>query len=137
MEEQSAGYREIEHTADWELEAWAPDLLSLLEQAARGMASLSGLRLGSGPRCKRTIEIEARDPESLVVGFLSEILYFGEDEGLGFDSFDLELNGMHLSGRLEGTPVQSIEKEIKAVTYHKLVVRFEEKGVRVRIVFDV
>ena len=26
-----AGYREVEHTADWELEVWATDLAGLLE----------------------------------------------------------------------------------------------------------
>jgi SHS2 domain-containing protein len=41
---QVAGYREREHTADWELEVWAPDLPRLLEQAARGMYRLAGLR---------------------------------------------------------------------------------------------
>jgi SHS2 domain-containing protein len=137
MNEEAAGYRELEHTADWELEAWAPDLPSLLEQAALGMASLSGLRLEPGSRQERRIEIEAADPESLVVSFLSEILYFAEDEGLGFDSFELALNGMHLTGILKGAPVHSIEKEIKAVTWHRLEVRFDEKGVKVRVVFDV
>ena len=43
-----AGYRELEHTADWELEAWADDLPGLLEQAARGMYALSGVRLDGG-----------------------------------------------------------------------------------------
>jgi SHS2 domain-containing protein len=137
MTERPAGYREIEHTADWELEAWGPDLPALLEQAALGMASLAGLHLVSGPRQERRFEIDAGDPESLVVSFLSEILYYGEEQGIGFDSFDLDLNGMQLSARLEGAPIQSIDKDIKAVTWHKLEVRFEEKGVKVRVVFDV
>jgi len=28
---EAAGYRIIEHTADWQIEAWAPDLTGLLE----------------------------------------------------------------------------------------------------------
>ena len=40
--ETTAGYRELEHTADWALEFWAPNFTELLEQAARGMYSLAG-----------------------------------------------------------------------------------------------
>ncbi|MFC2053874.1 archease, partial [Chloroflexota bacterium] len=36
MKREIAGFREIEHTADWELEVWAPDILELLKQAAIG-----------------------------------------------------------------------------------------------------
>ena len=36
------GFREHAHTADWELEVWAPDLPALLEQAAHGMYAISG-----------------------------------------------------------------------------------------------
>ena len=41
------GFREHAHTADWELEVWAPDLPTLLEQAARGMYAISGVQLAA------------------------------------------------------------------------------------------
>ncbi len=62
-----SGYKEIEHTADWELEVWAPDLLGLLEQAARGMYALSGTCLAPGTRLRRSLSLPANDPESLLV----------------------------------------------------------------------
>ena len=61
------GYREVEHTADWELEVWATDLPGLLEQAARGMAQLSGMRLQVEPRVARSLSLSANDPETLLV----------------------------------------------------------------------
>lgn len=134
---QSAGFREIEHTADWELEVWAPDLPSLLEQAARGMYSLSEARLQEGPRQKRTLELEANDPESLLVSFLSELLYLSEHEGLGFDSYRLSLEAENLLAELGGAPLTSIDKEIKAVTYHNLNIQKGPRGLETRIVFDV
>ncbi len=137
MEKHKAGFRELEHTADWELEVWAPDLVTLLEQAARGMYTLSGIRLGPGPRQPRTLAVQAHDPESLLVSFLSELLFLGEQEGLGFDSFDLQLEGDRLQARLAGAPIVSTDKEIKAVTYHQLQVRETQEGLRVNIVFDV
>jgi SHS2 domain-containing protein len=133
----AAGYREIEHTADWELEVWAPDLAALLEQAARGMYALTGARLGAGPRVQRTLQLEASDPESLLVGFLSELLYLGESEGTSFDSFDLRLEGYRLEANVSGAPLVGMSKEIKAVTYHNLQVQSGEDGVQARIVFDV
>jgi SHS2 domain-containing protein len=137
MRASNAGFREIEHTADWELEVWAPDITSLLEQAARGMVSLVGVQLEDGPRQEISFEIEASDRESLLVGFLSEILYYGENEGLGFDGFKLDWDGRHLSAHLEGARIRLVEKEIKAVTWHNLQVREGKRGLETRLVFDV
>lgn len=133
----ASGFREIEHTADWELEVWAPDLRLLLEQAARGMAALAGVRLAEEPVQTRRIELEAADAESLLVGFLSELLYLSESENLGFDRFEIELQGLRLHARLQGAPIVRLDKEIKAVTYHRLQIQTTPQGLRVRIVFDV
>jgi SHS2 domain-containing protein len=137
MSAKSAGYREVEHTADWELEVWAEDLAGLLEQAARGMFYLSGMRLQPEPRLTRTISLEASDSETLLVKFLSDLLYFAEQEGIGFDEYQIRLDGYQLQAQLGGARLASIDKEIKAVTYHRLAVRQAEGKVRVSIVFDV
>ena len=137
MAEQPAGFSEREHTADWELEVWAPDLSMLLEQSARGMYSLSGTRLQPEPRLRRELEISAADPESLLVNFLAELLYLGEQAGLGFDSFDLRVTDDTLHALLEGASLAGQDKEIKAVTYHNLQIRNGPRGLEARIVFDV
>ena len=132
-----AGYREIEHTADWEIDVWAPEIASLFEQAARGMYALSGVRLDPTPRLERALSIQAADPESMLVAFLSELLYIAEQEQLGFDRYDLSIQGEKLNARLSGAPIQVMEKEIKAVTYHQLAVRPSPRGLEVSLVFDV
>lgn len=138
-----AGYLEREHTADWELEAWAEDLPGLLEQAARGMYALSGARLETGELEARSFSIQAWDPESLLVRFLNELLYQGQQNGLGFEHYTLALiapepgGQMELVATLEGRRLLSVDKEIKAVTYHNLAVRQEAGTLRVRVVFDV
>ncbi len=136
----NSGYREIAHTADWELEVWAPDLTTLLEQAARGMYALAGACLNPSPRLTRSLDITAPDAEILLVKFLSELLYLGEDENLGFDAFDLRLetgNTFVLRAAVAGAPLAALAKEIKAVTYHNLAIRETESRLEVRIVFDV
>jgi SHS2 domain-containing protein len=133
-----AGFREHAHTADWELEVWAQDLETLLEQAARGMYTLSGLRLEEGKRLVRNLELVALDAESLLVRFLTELLWIGQQENLGFDLIHLSLDSSwNLRAELVGAKILSLDKDIKAVTYHNLAVRKTMQGLAVNIVFDV
>jgi len=137
-----AGYCEHAHTADWELEAWAPDLPALLETAARGMYAISGTRLAAGPRQAQSLALNAPDAESLLVKFLGELLWLAQQDGLAFDTFDLDVqtgpDGMlALHAVLDGAPLAGCEKEIKAVTYHNLAIRSQAGRLEVNIVFDV
>ncbi|MBM3143523.1 MAG: archease [Chloroflexi bacterium] len=137
MDSREAGFRELEHTADWELYVWAPDLPALLEQAARGMYQLSHTRLADAPRLVREFELPFTDRESLLVDFLSELLFYGEEENLAFDEYQLDLDESSLRVRIVGAPIEDPAKEIKAVTYHRLAVRETGRGLEVQIVFDV
>ncbi len=175
-----SGYRENAHTADWELEAWAPNLAGLLEQAARGMYSLSGMKLRPGKRQVRRLTLGSADAESLLVRFLAELLWLEGVQGLGFDEFAIDLHehvtvdgqvggdeqalagdqadeneqsaageqvgaeegaSVHqrytLRAALHGSAIASLDKEIKAVTYHNLQVVKTATGLRVNVVFDV
>ncbi len=132
------GFRELAHTADWEMEVWAPDLPSLLEQAARGMYTLSGMQLESSEFQQRTLQLESADAESLLVRFLAELLWLEEDENLGFDQFTITVSsGYKLEAELKGSRIVKVDKEIKAVTYHNLLIQTTSQGLRTRIVFDV
>ncbi len=137
MSQEEAGYREREHTADWEIFVWAPDLEILFAQAATGMYQLMGARLRPAPRAVRSLDLEAMDHESLLVTFLDELLYIGEQEGLAFDQFDLEIDSLRLKGQAEGAELMAQDKEIKAVTYHNLKLRNTSDGFAINIVFDV
>lgn len=137
MNQPPAGFREVEHTADWELEVWAPDFASLLEQSARGMYKLAGVRLLPEPRLTEELRLHAEDRESMLVDFLSELLFLGEVNHEGFDQYDLQLDDKVLSARLGGARIAEQAKEIKAVTYHKLKIEKTDAGLQVNIVFDV
>ena len=132
------GFLEHAHTADWELEVWAPDLPILLEQAARGMYALSGVQLQAGSSQKRSIILHATDAESLLVRFLSELLWIEQDQRLGFDDFSITVDDdYNLQVELRGSTIANLDKEIKAVTYHNLEVQTTSQGLHVNIVFDV
>ncbi len=131
------GHEEVPHTADWALRVWAEDLPLLFAEAAHGMSSLSGVRLEPAPRLGRTLELEATDHESLLVAFLSEVLYIQEQERIGFDQLDIAIQGTRLTAQMEGAPLASLAKPIKAVTFHNLKIECSPHGCQVELVFDV
>lgn len=131
------GFEEISHTADWSVRVWAEDLPALFAESARAMNSLAGAETGAGPRVKRMFESEGRDAESLLVAFLSELVYYQEQENLAFDTFDIQMSAEKISMRMEGGEITSVDKAIKAVTYHGLKIEETERGLEATIVFDV
>ena len=131
------GFQEIEHTADWEIKVWAPDLPSLLVSAAQGMYQLSNTVLAEGPRVVRDFEICFDDQESLLVDFLSELLFLGEQQRVAFDDYLFEFRDQVIKVQVCGAPIDQQAKEIKAVTYHGMKILEKEGSLEVNIVFDV
>jgi len=131
------GFEEIPHTADWSIRVWADDLAGLLAESARGMYQLAGAELAEGPRERRMYEVEGPDGEGLLVSFLSELVYYAEQENLGFDDFDIRLKDGRLKVEMRGAPFVSFDKAIKAVTWHNLKIQEMARGLEVEIVFDV
>ena len=131
------GFEEISHTADWSVRVWAQDLPALFAEAARAMNALSGTVISRAARVKRTFESEAPDAESLLVSFLSELVYSQEQENLAFDIFKVEVSSKTLEVAMEGAQIASLDKAIKAVTYHNLKINKTNEGFDTTIVFDV
>ena len=131
------GFEEISHTADWSVRVWAEDLPSLFAESARAMNSLAGVETGSSPRVKRTFVSNGQDEEILLVAFLSELVYYQEQENLAFDTFDIQMSAERISASMEGGEIVSVDKAIKAVTYHGLKIEETERGTEATLVFDV
>ena len=135
-------FEELSHTADWCLRVWAEDLTNLFVEAARGMNDLAGISLADKPQIEKTYSTSAADTESLLVSFLSELVYYAEQDNLAFDQFDLRIEfiddqACHLSASLRGAPILSLDKSIKAVTFHNLQIHQTARGYETEIVFDV
>jgi SHS2 domain-containing protein len=137
QENRKSGYQEIAHTADLALHVWAPSLETLFEQAAGGMYALMGVQPGGKPRCQREIRLEAGDAESLLVSFLSELLYYYEEEGVAYDHLAVEISaGKQLKATLEGAKSRCRVKEIKAVTFNDLAIIQKGGRFEATVVFD-
>jgi SHS2 domain-containing protein len=128
---------EVAHTADWCLRVWSANLPSLFAEAARGMYALAGVEIASQPVQEKEFGTEGPDTESLLVAFLSNLVYLMEYERMAFDQFSVQLKSDQVSARMKGASILSITKAIKAVTFHNLKILQSDRGFEVEIVFDV
>ena len=140
MNEKLAGFEEQSHTADLEIKVWGEDLTSLFLTAADGMFHLSGIEdYEEGfSAVKDTISLNAMDYEGLLILFLEELLYRLTEDYMLFSIEKLSINtDFSLKARLKGTQIKSYQRDIKAVTYHRLNIRETPQGYEVNIIFDI
>ncbi|MDF1500669.1 MAG: archease [Anaerolineales bacterium] len=130
-------YEEIEHTADWALRVRGVTLESLFEHAAQGMLSLLEPGYLDSSPTGRSLELSAIDLETLLVSWLEELLFLIETEKIGFQNYAIRIEGTSLEASFESVPIESIKKDIKAVTYNELEIVHDQEGYRTTIVFDV
>jgi len=131
------GFQELQHTADCAIRVWARDLESLFTEAAKGFYAAEGIRYGSGRAARHRLDLRGDDEDSLLVAFLTELIYYREQQNLGFEGFRLQVRDGRLRGFGVGRPIQSITRPIKAATYHQLHIRKTPQRYEVDIVFDV
>jgi SHS2 domain-containing protein len=130
---------ELEHTADWALRVQAQDMEGLLRNAAEGMFQLMQLECGDRLLGASHLVVEAYDREELLVNWLEELLFRIETRGVAFDISSIAISNepLKLQAHLGEYPIDKLEKEIKAVTYHGLTVTETELGFDATVIFDV
>jgi riboflavin kinase/FMN adenylyltransferase len=131
-------YEEIGHTADRALRVQANSLPDLFVGAARGMYSLMGDLDGLVATTWHQIQLEDWDRESLLVGWLNELLFLTESEGLIFVESRIEsLTDTTLAGWAGGMRASPARAMVKAATFHDLVLVQDGEEWSTVITFDV
>lgn len=131
------GFEEIEHTADAALRVYGNDWGGLFVNAARGMFSLLADWEDTAPGAGQEISLEAIDGESLLVDWLSELLYLHEMEGIVYTSFEMvSISPTALEAVVRGTDRWNARTVIKAVTFNDLRIEKTSQGYATTIVFD-
>ena len=131
-------FEEIPHTADWSFRAFGRDLNELFENAAGAIFALEGAESESGVEIERAVEISGIDYESLLVNWLSELLYMQESHREVYRRFQVKsLTPTGLHAHVYGTPFKNLDKVIKAVTYHNLKIEQTASGWQAVVVVDV
>lgn len=135
-------YRVLAHTADTGLEATAGSLAGLIGELATGMFGLmASVEPGADERWI-VVRVESPTVEDLAVETLALLLYHSEVEDLIFGTFEVEKepDALAINVRAGGVPAAGVElvgPPIKAVTYHRLVIKERGDGWYGRVYFDV
>lgn len=93
------------------------------------------------PRQHVSLSLAGADPEELLVAWLTELLFFYESERWLFCRFEPRLPSPHrVEGEAWGERLDPnrhpIDREVKAVTYHRMALVREGDLIKTRIVFD-
>jgi SHS2 domain-containing protein len=132
-------YEEIEHTADVGIRAYGPSLDELFANAAEGMFSLIADLSKVKPVGEIEVRVTADDLPTLLVRWLTELLFVHETQRLLFSSFDATVSETSVRGRARGERIDKARHEpglaIKAVTRHGLSVD-RAKGMA-QVIFDI
>jgi SHS2 domain-containing protein len=134
-------YRVLDHTADYMVEVSGRTREELFAEAAR--AFFDTLTEVGSVRPEEAVEVRVRadDEDQLLATWLDELLFLHESEGWLFCDFRFRrLSERELEAEAWGErfdPARhAIDREIKAVTYHRLGLRREGDLLKTTIVFD-
>lgn len=128
----------LEHKADLKIRVFGKTKEELFLNAMRGM--YEGARYqGEGEKIKREIKVSSLDLVSLLVDFLSELLYLTEVNQEIYDKIQFKkLNEKDLEGILIGKKLKRMGVLIKAVTYHNLDIQQKKDGTwEATLLFDI
>jgi len=131
-------FEELEHPSDWKIRVWGTDYADLFRNAALAMYALMGRIRKTGPEVERRLAVEGMDYPSLLVAWLSELLFYSEVNGEIFTDVTFHTLSPHrLEASVRGFVGTAEANKIKAVTYHDLEIREGENGLEATVVFDV
>ncbi len=130
-------FEEVEHVADAALRVYGSDWSELLSNAALGMFSLIARWKNTLPCAEQKLSLRSVDAETLLVDWLSELLYLHEMQDLVYIDFDiLNASSDALEAIARGTDQWVPQTAIKAVTFNDLQVSRTADGYATTIVFD-
>ena len=146
MPSQPEKYEYLEHTADIKFIAYGKSPEEVFENAALAMFNVIIDTEKVSEKMAEEIALKSPDLESLLVDWLSELLYLFEVEEIVFKKFKVEEikeeEGSYsikakASGEKYYPESHPFETEIKAVTYNQLEIKKIENGWKAQVVIDI
>jgi SHS2 domain-containing protein len=133
-------FEELGHTAEIGLRVQADAPEQLYACAAWGMFALLGVEPDlTRPDVLEQVRVDSVDAESLMVDWLSELVYLHETTGALFaECTVLRWTPTHLEAEAHGRrPASPPAVHIKAVTYHQLAIVSGPDGWTAQVYFDI
>lgn len=130
----------LEHKADLKIKAFGKTKKELFENAMVGMFESAQYKPATNGKGLTTeIKVKSIDLPSLLVDFLSEILYFCETKKEIYQKVNFKkFSENEIEGTLIGKKLKRMGVHIKAVTYHGLDIHHEKDGTwQATILFDI
>jgi SHS2 domain-containing protein len=146
MPSQQKQYEYLEHTADIKFLAYGKTLEGVFENAALAMFNVIIDTGKVSGETAREVFLKSPDLESLLVDWLSELLYLFEVDEIVFWKFQVneirhEGSGYSITARASGEKFypesHPFETEIKAVTYNQLEIEKTADGWKAQVVVDI
>ncbi|MGB9743417.1 MAG: archease [Minisyncoccales bacterium] len=135
-----ADYKILEHKADLKIQVWGKTKEELFQNALTGMVKSAQYGfISDSPLLRKEIKISSFDITSLLVDFLTEILFLCETEKIVYYKIKFKnLTDQKLEGILIGQKLKQVGVQIKAVTYHDLIINQDKNGLwQAIILFDI
>lgn len=135
-------YRLIPHTADIRLKVEGDKIQELFKaslEAMNGIIKRDFCKTTKRFPIRHTISLCSLDTTSLLIDFLSEVLYYINKDHAIFCKVEFKkLEDFNLKASILGNSVDAFDEDIKAVTYHEAEIMKNSKGnYETVIVFDV
>ena len=132
----------LEHPADVGFRAHGATLANLFENAALALVSIAGEVDNVQPVHEYAFRVSAPDCESLLVAWLSEVLYWFDGKRIAFRRFRVDqIDAEHLTATGYGELRDAIRHQarliVKAVTWHQLKVAPVNGGWMAEVYLDV
>ena len=136
------GFTLLEHPADMGIEAHGSNLKEAFEQAAVGLIAiiLDASKIENTET--KNVQIYASDYEQLLVKWLNEVLYLYDGEKFISGKFEIEtLTPKSVTAIIKGEKFNNIKHttkmDVKAITYHQILVQENDNGGLVRVYIDI
>jgi SHS2 domain-containing protein len=135
-------YELIDHTADIGIVVRSETREELFQKAALAAFDIIGDLDSVKPKERVKVEVGGEDDEELMVNWLNELIFLFDAKGWLFSQFDIEETSDKIlkatcSGEKFNPQVHRVKTELKAATYHDILVSQDRIGWSLRIIFDV
>ncbi|MEI6849747.1 MAG: archease [archaeon] len=131
---------ELEHTADIKYSILGKSLNELFENSALAFSSYISGNTKINKKLKKEINLNADNKESLLYGFIDELIYLLDAENFAVSSAKIKISKdeKSLSGVLLGDLTKNNNlKHVKAATYAEMFIKKSGKSFSAQIVLDI
>jgi SHS2 domain-containing protein len=135
-------YEYFDHTADVGIRLSAPDLKTLFADAGRALMGLFVENIDEvRPEQEFNFQVAGTAHDYLLFDWLSELIRHFESTGVVLSRFEVQVTADGITARGWGEPLDPqrhhLGNEVKAVTYHQLIVAPTDGGWTGQVILDI